>query len=113
MKKRIFIIIVFVLAFLALLLIFSPYIKAEILTLKYGQQFANKYNQTNMIDDIQYMKVIEYSDTYAEVFYVTDNHETGELMIFEKENEGWVYVYWNTVWSKTGSADNFMWPYYR
>lgn len=113
MKKHIFIIIVCILAFLALLLIFLPYIKAEILTLKYGQQFENEYSQTNMIDDIEYMKIIEYSDTHAEVFYVTGNHETGELMIFEKKDEDWVYVYWNTVWSKTGSADNFLWPYYR
>ncbi len=68
MKKSIIVIILCTLAFLALLLIFSPYIKAEILTLKYGQQFEKEYNQTNMIDGIEYMKVIEYSDTYAEVF---------------------------------------------
>ncbi len=96
-------VIVFVAAF--------PYIKAEYLTKKYGHEFENLQEATNIIGDVRYLKVLSYSPEKATAFYVSD---TGDLLTFEKTaDDTWAFVTWYTVWSKSGSADGFMWPYYR
>ncbi len=93
-----------------LLLLFSPYIKAEYLTHKHGEQFQGLESQTKMLKDSRYFKVLEYTDQYAKVFYVSN---TGDLITFVKNNGSWELSTWETVWSTSGSADGFMWPYYR
>ena len=89
--------------------------KAEVLTILIGNEFATGYLQTNMIFDIEYYRVVDYSEAYAEVFYVEKNHETGHLINFYRKivDQEWVMIDWDTIWSKTGSASGFMWPYYR
>lgn len=70
MKSKKIIFIVLTIVVFLVIWIFSPYIKAEILTYKYGEMFEEEYMQTNMIDEIEYYKVVDYSDTMAKVFYV-------------------------------------------
>ena len=98
-----------------LLILVFPYIKAEFLTMKYGNEFENQYLQTGMMDGIEYFKLLNYiDDVYAEVFYVAEEHSSGNCVTFYKRSyEEWEMIGWNTIWSKTGSADGFMWPYYR
>lgn len=106
-KKSILIIIVCV-AFL--LLLFSPYIKAEILTVKYGDEFDGLQKQTNMLSDAEYYRVVSYSLDTAKVFYVSNS---GDLLTFKKDSAGaWKYSGWKTIWSDSGSASEFIWPYY-
>lgn len=94
-----------------LMVIFFPYIKAEYLTWRHGEEFAGLELQTNMLGEAEYFKVLTYSEQEASVFYVSD---TGDLMTFVKDEEGnWARESWKTIWSKTGSADGFYWPYYR
>lgn len=94
-----------------ILIIFSPYIKTEYLTLKYGNEFIGLEKETNMLNQAKYHKVFSYSKNKAEVFYVSD---TGDLITFVKgENNDWQIQEWKTVWSTSGSADDFIWPYYR
>lgn len=39
---------------------------------------------------------------------------TRNVIIFEKKNKKWIMESWDeTVWSKTGSADGFIWPLIR
>ena len=103
-------IVIFVLVILALLIV-SPYIKSEYLTFKYGHEFNGLELQTNMLDSYKYFKVLEYSEQEAIVFYVSD---TGDVITFSKENsEQWSMQEWRTIWSNSGSADSFFWPYYR
>ena len=88
--------------------IFS-YIKNEILTIKYGTEFTGLYKMTNMIDDVDKLKVIFYSNEIAHVYYFDIN--SGNILDFNKINDKWEMTKWRTAWSKMGSADNFEWPY--
>lgn len=107
MKKKNIIII----AIIGLLILFSPYIKAEYLTLKHGKEFEGLEQQTEMLNPADYLKVISYSEKRAEVFYASD---TGDLISFVKVGkDNWEMLEWKTVWSTSGSAGEFMWPYYR
>ncbi len=65
-----------------------------------------------MITESDYFRVLEYSDSYAKVYYV-NRDLTGELLGFEKENGEWVYTEWRTIWSACGgSASEVIWPYW-
>lgn len=110
MKKNIFIIILFC-AFLAGIV---PYIKVEVLTLQHKAEFRTLYNSNGMIKDVEYLKVMDYSKESANVYYVTSGKKAGFLYKFIRRNEeGWQLEGWDVVWSSSGSADNFIWPYYR
>lgn len=86
-------------------------IKCEINTLLYGNEFVEEYKQTNMIGGTPKPKVLKYTDTRAEIYYV--DKEDGNFIVFQKKNNKWVIDSWDTIWSKTGSADGFIWPYGR
>ena len=49
-----------------LLILFFPYIKAEVLTLKYGDEFDGLQKQTNMLGELEYLKVLSYSSDTAD-----------------------------------------------
>lgn len=57
-----------------------PYLRAEILTARYGEAFADTYRQSGMIDEIACFKVTAYSEQSAAVFYVTKGHGAGARM---------------------------------
>lgn len=108
--RKKFVMITFILL-IFLLILFFPYLKAEVLTVRYGKEFAGLQKQTNMLSESKYYKVISYSYDSAEVFYVSDS---GNLLTFKKDSNGeWKYSKWKTIWSTSGSASEFMWPYYR
>ena len=64
-----------------------------------------------MISKVDYLKVMEYSANTAQVYYVTKN-TFGNIITFTKQNNEWILIKWKTVWSKTGSADRVIWPYW-
>ena len=109
MKKRIIITITIV---MLLTIVFLPYLKAEFLTYLYGMEFEGLEQQTKMMDSASYHKVLKYSETRAFVFYVIKG-KGGCVISFEKENDCWIVVTWEMIWSHYGSADKFYWPYYR
>lgn len=87
-------------------------ISCEILTAKHGEEFVGLDQQTNMLKSSNIIKVLEYSDTSATVYYKSE--DGGDILEFRKINEEWKLNKWvATVWSKTGSADDIMWPYIR
>lgn len=102
-----------VIAACILILLIIPYIKVEILTWQYGREFASLYRLTNMVEGIDYFKVMDYSGTSARVYYVTSNRSAGILLTLVQQDGQWALETWEAIWSKTGSADGFMWPYYR
>lgn len=110
MKK--FLIILSIIVGLFVLFWTGSYVKYEVLTVIYRQEFSELYKLTNMIDQVDYLKVMEYSDNHARVYYVTKN-VYGNLVTFIKEYDRWNLEHWETVWSKSGSADGFIWPYIR
>jgi hypothetical protein len=86
-----------------------PFVKNEILTLRYGSEFFGLQKATNMIDDVKYLKVLYYSKEIARVYYF--DIYGGDIIEFIKQDNKWEMNKWDTIWSKTGSADNFKWPY--
>lgn len=110
MKKILIVIIALVLSFL--LFWGGSCIYFEVLTSQHGEEFTELYKLSNMIDEVDHLKVMKYSDTTAKVYYVTEN-TVGDLFTFIKQNGEWELEKWETVWSKSGSADGFIWPYIR
>ena len=107
MKKYIILSIVLIL----LGVIFFPYLKVEYLTMKYGDEFVGLEQQTKMLNDAKYLKVFSYNDTEAVVYYLSD---TRSLITFNKDSDNnWQYKEWRVIWSKSGNADEFIWPYYK
>ena len=88
-------------------------LKCEILTFKYGGEFKIIYKENTMLGNIDYFKVLNYSDDVARVYYVSENKAGGDVLTFEKIDGKWFYNgQWQTIWSKTGSASNVVWPYW-
>jgi hypothetical protein len=112
-KKRVTerIIAIVLLAFVIFLCIWAvSIIRCEILTALRGNEFTYGYKQTNMLDgEMDQLKVLDYSDTTARVYYI--DWRGGDILHFTKKGAEWVYDGWETVWSKTGTADDVIWPY--
>ncbi len=105
--------IVFLIVILFSIIAF-PYIKAEYLTNKYGDQFEKLYSLNGWIDEIEFFRVIDYSDNEAKVYYVEKDRLTTDYFYFQRENKAdeWELKTWHTVYAKHGSADDIAWPYY-
>ena len=83
----------------------------EILTSLYGKEFDGLEVETNMLQEADFLKVLDYSKTNARVFY--KNSYNSNVLEFENHNGIWKIKRWDTIWSKEGSADKFLWPYIR
>lgn len=91
-----------------------PYAKVESLTKKYGEEFADLYKQSSFIDEIEYFKVFYYGHygSIAHIYYVESGHSTRNHFIFHKINREWKLISENCVWSSSGSANEYLWPFY-
>ncbi len=86
--------------------------RCEILTLLHRQEFKDAYKDHTMLREQNHWKVPDYSPTYARVYYVDE--AGGVILGFGRQDDHWVFAKWEeTVWSKTGSASEIMWPYIR
>ena len=108
--RRIILAVFIMLAFFWL----SSLIKCEYLTVRYGDQFTNAYREHTMLATPDYLKVLSYTDSSAKVYYVKKGAGGNVLTFVRSDSQSeWQFVEWITVWSKTGSASNFIWPYIR
>lgn len=97
-----------------ILVLIVPYLKVEILTLQYGSEFSILYKSKGILNEIEYFKIMNYSKESADVYYITKGKKAGLLYKFNRDDEGvWQLENWDAVWSSSGSADSFIWPYYR
>lgn len=96
-------IICFVLFWLSSLLI------CEINTYKHSEEFRNIGNIEDQNGNI---KVLNYTDNFARVYWTSEYN--GNIFTYKKHNNKWIFENWEkTVWSSSGSADGFVWPYIR
>ena len=95
----------------ALILWLGAIAKCEILTYLHGDEFADAWKNNSMLHDVDTFKVLECEKWYAKVYYKSP--EGGDVLLFERDTGGWSPMLWYTVWSKQGSADDFIWPYIR
>ena len=114
MKKYVKIIL---LGIILLLLLYwgGSILKCEILSQKYVHQFEDAYKEHTMLMECEKIKVLEYSETSASVYYITQGRGSGSVLRFERKSvtEEWEFVAWEVIWSTSGSADEFIWPYIR
>ena len=101
--------------FLAIIIVLVGYylvslLKCEVLTILHGEEFVGENEQTHMIFDVDYLKVLNYSKDKAEVYYVA-KYDVGIILRFEKQDGAWVMNFWDAVWSASESADNVIYPY--
>ena len=88
-------------------------------TYKHGGIFRNTkihdISGERYLDDCK-IKVLKYNNDDAKVYAIFENdlNEVGLLYYFKNNDDGdWVFDYYDAVYSKTGSADGFIWPYGR
>lgn len=81
MKKKY---IIICMLFIILIVSGYPYVKAEVLTLKYGTEFD--LESFEMIEDISYCKVLEYDKQKAKVLYVCKG-ELSFLVTYQKNSD--------------------------
>ncbi|MBE6617992.1 MAG: hypothetical protein E7627_08665 [Ruminococcaceae bacterium] len=89
-------------------------LKCEIQTLIHLDEFGDKWTENTMLGEPDRLIVLKYSDNYAELYH--KNEHGGNVISFKRNdvNEEWSYNGWkDTVWSRYGSADDFIWPYIR
>ena len=104
---------IFKILILSLLISFTTYwslsiLKCEYLTSMHIKEFVHieEVNHSSMI------KVIEYNNNYATLYCVNFIGYNSNIYTCRKENGKWVYDNWeNTVWTKYGTAESFIWPY--
>ena len=128
------VLIVSILLLIVALFIFRPYYSVNSLTKKYADEFLELYRDNGFYEDIEYFKVFKYrneevniqclnnkklknrlnnlNDDYAVVLYIEENHSSASLFIFYDVDGQWELLDWYLVWSYSGTADGFMWPYY-
>lgn len=96
---------------LVISILLVPYIYVEFQTAIYGETTQNLYKQTSMIEDNNFQKVFFYSDKKAKVLYADENNIN--MCTFHKANgDEWTLAEWETIRSRQGSADGFIYPYY-
>lgn len=98
---------------IALLFWIGSLIKCEVLTNRYEIEFQELYKDNTMLNGIDSLKVLGYASDTTRIYYVANNRSSGNILVFNKENDRWSCTSWETVWSKSGSADGFVWPYIR
>ena len=85
--------------------------KCEISSLMHSAEFYGlDESSTNMVKKAENVKVLEYTNEYAKVYYYD---KSGACVFeFKKVNERWQMQSWDAVWSATGSASEVIWPYW-
>lgn len=86
--------------------------KCEVLTIFHGDEFGEVYKENTMLGDMEYWKVLDISQDYARVYFVSKNHSNANILTFIKEDGKWKYKNWETIWSQSGSASEVIWPYW-
>lgn len=89
-----------------------PYGKAEYNTARYGGIFAERYKDIGYISGECRFKVMEYDGERAMVYYVPKDRSVGVRVRFKNIGGEWQFSGWDCVWSKTGAADEMIWPLY-
>lgn len=106
MEKRV-IIALLIIPCAFILLWLAAIIKCEILTNLHGDEFKNQSEFAMQFDKL---KVLNYSDTNAKVYYFTPS-KGGIVFKYTKNNSIWDEQEKIAGWSLTKTPNNIIWPY--
>ena len=109
MKNFLKIILILIIIFLVVWL--CSLAKCEISSLLHSDEFYGlDESSTNMVEKVENIKVLKYTSKHAKVYYYD---KSGACVFeFEKLNNKWQMISWDSVWSATGSASETIWPYW-
>lgn len=98
-----------------LFILVAPYLRVELLTHLYKNDFAEIDTSQFMIYKMEYFKIYKYTKNKAVIFFVEEDKAYSVLVYFTRNDDGeWMFTgEWKCIWSKYGSASEFIWPYYR
>ncbi len=107
--------------FLSVVIIFmvvwlGTLLKCDILTILHGEEFEFiSDDEEYSFGKIDYLKVMEYNDTYAKVYFIYNGYNGNDiafLVNFSKEDGQWTYSSPHTIWATQGSASEVIFPYW-
>ena len=124
MRKKV--LIVSILLLIVALFIFRPYYSVNSLTKKYADEFSELYRDNGFYEDIEYFKVFKYRNEEVNIQCLNNKKLKNRLNNLNDASCGWAeqkasclrtigqweLLDWYLVWSYSGTADSFMWPYY-
>ena len=110
--RRLFLYIPLSVVLLFLVVWGASLLKCEILTSKYSAELENAHIENTMIGDVDSFKVLYCNGEKAEIYYLCNDNTASFILNFEKQNNEWKETSWDCIWSKQGSADKILWPYW-
>lgn len=102
---------------LAIVLVFlvvwvASLLKCEVLTNKYYDELEYAHLENTMIGDVDSFKILDCNGEKAEIYYLCNDNTASFVLRFEKQNNEWKEISWDCIWSKQGSADKIIWPFW-
>lgn len=91
-------------------------IRCEILNREHAYKLFETCDNHVMVGPMEYIKVLYYDRTgYAKVYAVSEDRSNGSIFIlyYGMDKCAWNIRDWLSIWSRVGSADGFIWPYFR
>lgn len=96
---------------------FVSLLYCELLTAKhYDTDLYEACNANSMVGEIETLKILEYKPfSYCKVYGKSDEMGNVFMLTYAHDNDQsqWEVIYWDTIWSKNGNANGFVWPYIR
>ena len=84
-------------------------VKIEIVTNIYGYEFMD----FEVIYKAEDFKILSYTKEYAKIYCISKNKNNGTIHSYIKSGDSWRYNKWEDGgWSKHGTADKIVWPYW-
>lgn len=84
------------------------------LTIRHGDEFKDGYSSVGLFRKCNFMRVVNYNDETAEVYYAFDGYQSGNIFRFVRdEYGGWRLDGWEVVWTYgTDGGNRVYWPYF-
>lgn len=79
----------------------------------YQSEMKDAFLRENLVEEDSTVKLLEYRDGYAKVYVRGIQSGSEGIIVYDKDAEEWQLIYWNTIWSRQGSAHGLVWPYIR
>lgn len=80
MKKNKKLLVIFgIIITLLIVCLFIPYFVANNLTKRYGAEFLNLYSENGFYSNVEYLKVLQYRDKKANIYYLNNDRLKEEL----------------------------------
>ena len=105
---------------LVLFILLEPWLvnlfHCEILTAKYYDENLLEACNANGMVEVDTVKILDCKPfSYCKVYGKSEDAGNIFFMLYDSKSNDtkWRVVYWDTIWSKSGSADGFVWPYIR